>query len=295
MISCCIEDDPFKRPSSLTLLEIAAKRLAEITRQPFLTNLLPNNYGESNYLFQAVLETMDHFFNIYLAVRVHRVRKVAMRLKLLINDWHKGETDLFQALHLWESPHLALIIGDLERAKNLIRTGHVDSARHRETCGFTPLHIACREAYDDVVECWIEKHHPLDGKDDKGRTALHWAVLANSLPLCEMLLRATADTDLCDDEGSTALHKAADSGNTGILLALLDNGASIEAKDKENATALHRAAASGKESAVRLLLQRLADPTAVDKEGFTPEQSAITNGFRALKECFRTEPKTAQA
>lgn len=294
IISSCTDDDPSKRPSSFTLLEMAAKGLAQITSQPFPERFLPNSYGEKRYLFQAILETIDRFFTTYQAVKSHRIKETTSRLRLLIDDWPGGKANILQALDLDKSPHLALILEDLDRAKALIRLSHKESKGSWGTCGFTPLHIACREAYADVVECWLEHGYEVDAQDDKGRSALHWTVFAGSPTLCDMLLEAKAKTDLADSEGATALHRAAESEDITILVKILDKGAEINAKDKEGATPLHRAAAAGRERAVRTLLQKDADPFAVDKDGFTPQQSANVNGFRAVGDLLRMMPQVAR-
>ena len=279
LIRRCTSDDASKRPSTFTLLEIATKRLAEITSQPYTSQFLPNDYKERNYLFQAVLETLDRLFVTYRAAKSLLISEAAYRLRLLVSDWEKGENDILQCLNLGTSPHLALILGDLDKVKILIRQGHKGSEGRWGMCGFTPLHIACREIYQDVVECWLAKKYEVNDQDDKGRSALHWTVIAGSLALCNALLQAGIDTELQDVERSTALFRAAEIGNTEIILALLNAGANIKAENIENATPLHGAAANGNTEAVRLLLHRGANPFATNKEGFLPAQSASVNGY----------------
>lgn len=284
VISKCTDDGSSKRPSSFTLIELAASRLSQITNQPSRNakQFLPNTYGQSRYLFQAILETLDRFFTTYQAAKSHRIHETASRLRLLIDDSGDSETNTLKALNLDTSPHLALILGDLDKAKNLIRSGHTASTGSWETCGFSSLHIGCREAYSDVVECWLKCSLEVDAQDDRGRTALHWAVLSGSEAICDMLLQANAGLDIADNEGATAMHKAAEREDVQILQKMLDRGANVEAKDKEGATPLHRASSNGWDKAVHALLQSGADPFVVDKEGFTPEQSAYANGFREL-------------
>lgn len=265
-----------------------------MTDQPFTSRLLPNDYGEKNYLFQAVLETLDRLFITYRAIKSLPTSEVAHRLRLLVNDWELGETDLLQNLNLGTSPHLALVLGDLEKVKVLISQGHQSSRGLWGTCGFTPLHIACREVYQDVVECWLAHNYEMNAQDDKGHSALHWVVFAGSLTLCNALLRAGVDTELQDVEGSTALHRASEIGNTDMIIALLNGGAKVGATNKEDASPLHGAAANGNTDSVRILLDRGADPLATDKEGFSPAQSAFVNGYQILGEFLRTVSRSAE-
>ena len=294
LIRRCTSDEASKRPSTFTLLEIATERFAHITSQPFTSQLLPNSYAERNYLFQAVLETLDRLFITYRAAKSLLISEAALRLKLLVNDWEKGENDVLQCLNLRTSPHLALILGDLDKVKELIRQGHKGSKGLWGTCGFTPLHIACREDYQDVVECWLANRYEVNDQDDKGRSALHWVVIAGSLPLCNALLRAGIDTELQDVELSTALYRASEIGNTEIILALLNAGAKIGPKNIENATPLHGAAANGNTDSVRLLIDRGADPFATNKEGFLPAQSAFVNGYETTGRLLRVITLSAE-
>ena len=294
LIRRCTSDDAWKRPSTFTLLEIATIRLAQITNQPDIPQFLQNSYGEQNYLFQVVLETLDRLFIAYRAVKSLSIKEAALRLKLLVSDWEKGENDILQCLGLRTSPHLALILGDLDNVKALLRQGYKDSKGVWGTCGFTPLHIACREVYQDVVECWLANEYEVNDQDDRGLSALHWAVYAHSIPLCNALLQAGIDTELQDVELSTALHRASEIGNEGIILALLTAGANIGSKNIEDATPLHGAAANGKSDAVRLLLDRGADPLAKNKEGFLPAQSAFINGYEGTGRLLHDITRSAE-
>ena len=286
-MSRCTNENPSLRPSSFTLLEIAAKRLGHITGQNLKDRFLPSSHGESVYLFQAVLETLNRLFITYRAVTNLPIGETAKRLRLLIADWDKGEADMLRRLDLKTSPQFALIFGDVEKAKILIKTGHKGSRSRWDSRGFTPLHIACREFYQDIVECWLEQKYPVDDQDDKGRSALHWAVIVGSLVLCQKLLQAGASTELQDIEGSAALHRAAESGHIEIISALLDRNANIEATNKEKATPLHRAAATGNRVCVDLLLEKGADRFAIDMEGFSLAQMASANGFEVLGQYLR--------
>ena len=287
LVSRCTEENPSLRPSSFTLLEIAAKRLSDITGQTLRGRFLPSSYGQNIYLFQAVLESLNRFFITYLSVTNLPMGEAVKRLRLLVADWNKGEADILRRLDLEESPQFALIFGNVEKAKTLLKLGHQGSRGNWNSRGFTPLHIACREVHQDIVQCWLEQNYTVNDEDDKGRSALHWAVIVGSLVLCRKLLQAGASTEVSDIEGSTALHRAAENGHTEIIRALLGQNASIEAKDVENATPLHRAAATGKKESVDLLLERGADRFAIDMEGFSPAQRASANGFEVLGQYLR--------
>jgi hypothetical protein len=77
---------------------------------------------------------------------------------------------------------------------------------------------------------------PLDGRDDQGRTALHWAVVAGDGDVVGALVAAGADVEVADSSGRTALHNAAFWGFEDIARALVGAGASTEHTDDSDQT-----------------------------------------------------------
>ena len=76
----------------------------------------------------------------------------------------------------------------------------------------------------------------LDGRDDQGRTALHWAVVAGDGEVVAALLAAGADVEIADSSGRTALHNAAFWGFEDIARSLVAAGASTERTDENDQT-----------------------------------------------------------
>jgi len=74
--------------------------------------------------------------------------------------------------------------------------------------------------------------------DDKGWTALVYAVDGHNLPIVRILLKAGAQVDAKDKRGWTPLMYAVDEGDIDVTKVLLASGASPEIRNKQGKTAL---------------------------------------------------------
>ncbi|EGT56752.1 hypothetical protein CAEBREN_31590 [Caenorhabditis brenneri] len=70
-----------------------------------------------------------------------------------------------------------------------------------------------------------------DSEIYRGRTALHYAALADNVQMLDFLISQNANKDKQDEEGRTAIMLAAKEGNENSVKSLLLHGASIEACD----------------------------------------------------------------
>ena len=86
------------------------------------------------------------------------------------------------------------------------------------------------------VQALVAGGAPIDGRDDQGRTALHWAVVAGDGEVVAVLLAAGADVGITDGSGRTALHNAAFWGFEDIARSLVAAGASHLATDDGDQT-----------------------------------------------------------
>jgi ankyrin repeat protein len=112
-------------------------------------------------------------------------------------------------------------------------------------------------------------------QDEQGRTALHCAVLRNSLQAASGLLQAGIAIDLPDLRGSTALHYAAAKGNTALVTLLINNGATIHCQNKKGLTPLHCAAREGKHETVSVILAKKANFHMTPAKGESLIMSAL--------------------
>ena len=119
----------------------------------------------------------------------------------------------------------------------------------------------------------------LDAVDNKGRTALHLAVISNDLETVKSLLeRFVKNVDATDRYGKTPLHYAGEKGNLDVVQLLLDNGADVHARSTGAPTALHWAAGKGNLDVVQMLLNNGADVHARSTGGPTALHWAAGKG-----------------
>jgi truncated hemoglobin YjbI len=173
----------------------------------------------------------------------------------------------------------------------------------------------------DYVRQTLARNHDLVGeRHARGRTLLHAAAGAGSLPIIEVLLASGADPSATDQGGHTPLycvanecgapsggdvvralvqaganvnandgvkrctplHMAARRGYARVAEALLECGANIEARDSLGDTPLRRAVNCGRADVVRLLLSRGADIHSIGSRGLTPLLAARTRPIKLL-------------
>lgn len=171
--------------------------------------------------------------------------------------------------------HLAACDNQNAVVKALLEHGGAEVSAE-DKWGYTPLHLAAREGYDDTVQDLLGKGANVNARDEDGNSPLHLAargglsttvniLLGQPLPLGQQL-----EFDIRNKAGETPLHCAAKKVAKGgvevksIVTALLARGADINAKDIEDKeTPLHIAARSGSRGAVEALLSFNNKPVAV--------------------------------
>ena len=74
----------------------------------------------------------------------------------------------------------------------------------------TPLHVACNNGQDVVVNILLQYKVGLNALNNRGQTPLHYAAYFPHGALCmELLVKSGADPNIQDTEGRTPLHMTA--------------------------------------------------------------------------------------
>lgn len=184
--------------------------------------------------------------SLHLAI-IHRNRSAAIEI---INNaeshpWLSDQNNLRQA-----PLHLAALTNQVSVVQILIRSGA--DVMSRDKAGNTPLMLACREEFTEVVIGILE---------------------------CTCSLGTTQDNnginhllDIRNYDGITCIHLAADRGNLGIVKILLEHGADCNAKEgKSGKTILHNACLNGNTELVRMLTKlKMCNINCKTYDGLTP-------------------------
>lgn len=127
--------------------------------------------------------------------------------------------------------------------------------------GETPLHLYCSKDHSiKGYQQLLEKGALLDKKDQKGRTALHIAVIRATPKHTQILLEKGADPNARDDEEKTPLHYACSYKISSLgerhpcLSILMDYKADPTIQDINKDTPMHLAAKSANKHTAKVLL-----------------------------------------
>ena len=190
---------------------------------------------------------------------------------------------------------LAAASGQLDVLRSLIENGADINASTTDNC--TPLMIAIEKGNINVATFLIEHGANVDLKDDRGDTALHYAVSRyilhncnDSLKVCSCLIKHGADVNGCNNNKGpnnrrTPLMIASRYGRVDVMTLLIKHGADVNIQDKEGETALHYAvdrhtpltlgSRYGQVDVMTLLIKHRADVNLQDKNGETALHHAV--------------------
>ncbi|XP_076663580.1 uncharacterized protein LOC143366397 isoform X3 [Andrena cerasifolii] len=151
-------------------------------------------------------------------------------------------------------------------------------ADHADCDGWTALRAAAWGGHTQVVTILLEKGAAVDHQDKDGMTPLLVAAFEGHRDVCELLLEYEADVDHCDATGRTPLWAAASMGHGSVVALLLFWGCYVDSIDNEGRTVLSVAAAQGGTDVVKQLLDRGLDEQHRDNSGWTPLHYAAFEG-----------------
>lgn len=105
----------------------------------------------------------------------------------------------------------------------------------------------------------------------KGRTLLHYAIIANNTDIVLSLHKHGVNINLCDDNYNTPLHFAINQNSYKMVETLIQiEGIDLNSLGEFDQTPLHKAVIMGNLKIVKLLIQKGADPYMVDEKNESP-------------------------
>ncbi|VDK20228.1 unnamed protein product [Taenia asiatica] len=158
--------------------------------------------------------------------------------------------------------------GKLEVVKSILSQNSVD-VEARDAAGSTPLVLASRQGYLEIVKCLLEANAKLDQIDQDGWSALRSAAWGGHIDVVNLLLESGVDVDITGPDSRTALRAAAWAGHSEIVRRLLAAGADVNRPDAEGRTPLIAAAYMGCGDIIDILADAGANLNHADQDGRT--------------------------
>ena len=158
----------------------------------------------------------------------------------------------------------------------------------KDGSGMTKLHHAVQAGNLELVQSLIHRGANLGSRDNDGRTAFHYASMAQSHgpDIMTLLLNAggKAITNLGDENGQTALHYAAERNFTDRIRILVAHGVDIRTTDDYGFSPCLWAVVSGQTRATYILLSIGADANSTSADGKSALAWAASLGWSSIAE-----------
>jgi ankyrin len=153
--------------------------------------------------------------------------------------------------------HLACKYGHDEMVLLLLR--HNANAHAVSIHGDNPLHLACIKGHEKVCSILLHKTDLRDKRGKKGRTYLHCSSICHSIEVASLLfVLQRLDKNAVDDFGRTALHYAILANAYDFVKFLIDQNCDTFIKDNSGFSALHYAVQKAYFSIIQLLYETQA-------------------------------------
>ncbi|XP_077156876.1 nuclear factor NF-kappa-B p105 subunit [Paroedura picta] len=198
---------------------------------------------------------------------------------------------------LYQTPlHLAVITKQAGGVKALLRAGADVTLLDRH--GNSVLHLATKQGDEKVLnvllhhkEASLMKNLP----NSEGLSAIHLAVMANSVSCLRRLIAAGADVNAQEQKsGRTALHLAVEQGNISLAgCLLLEGDAKVDSITYDGTTPLHIAAGRGSTKLAALLKAAGANPYLENFEPLFELEDGNSQGSEDEEAVPRTTPLDA--
>ncbi|KAM7154809.1 putative ankyrin repeat domain-containing protein 26-like protein [Molossus nigricans] len=151
--------------------------------------------------------------------------------------------------------HKAATEGNIEKIKQILLPRRND-VNYRDKKNRTALHLDCVFGHPAVVSLLADSKCLLDLCDLDNRTPLIKAVQCQQEECVAALLDRGADPNIRDIDGNSALHHAVLGESVAILAKLLLSNVNMEVRNKDNLTPLLLAESEQKEQMMALLVKK---------------------------------------
>jgi serine/threonine-protein phosphatase 6 regulatory ankyrin repeat subunit B len=183
----------------------------------------------------------------------------------------------------------------LDEVKALLKE-NPDLVSSKDSYGWTPLHWAAREGYQDLAEFLITNNADLNAQNNEGWSPLHEAIFMGQSQIQQLLLQhggqdlatnaitsTTTNLPVTEPILDTSIHDAARDGDLKRVKALLkEKPDRVNSEDGNGWTPMDYAVREGHEDVVKLLLAHKARVDTKAHFGWTPLHFAVSHDHYEL-------------
>ena len=171
----------------------------------------------------------------------------------------------------------AISDGDLEKVKTLLNE-NAGILNTKDIQGMTPLNKALAEGKKEIALELINRGADVTIGDNENTRPVHYAAMAGSIDLFELIRSKGAKLDERDDNGVTPLFYSIQGRQPEMSKYLIEKGADLKAVTNEQWPLLLYTSIFGQTETAKLLISKKADVNAKNKTGIVPLHSAVSFG-----------------
>ena len=164
------------------------------------------------------------------------------------------------------------------------------SLNSRDSRGRTPLHIACKHNYLELVSFLVSKQCDQSVVDNNGCLALHIACMHSKIDIVRLL----KIIDIKDKSANTPLHLACKANDIDIIEYLVnENKCILNGVNTDNELPLHIAISRGANTSLEIIkiVSKSVDVNLLDKNGSAPVHIACRYGNLSILKFLACERK----
>ena len=205
------------------IIENISKKIFSVLKTKEETNILNELYKKEykNVDLTLCVNSSQNNNTILTTLVNYNLTKSTFNFLSLLTHLIKSSKDLLNYINQKNSKGYNALLysafrGNLEIFNNLMEIGADISLTN--SSGLNVLHLASQGNYPNIIVFLIEKYFvDINSRDNKGNTALHWAVYKNSKQAVDYLIYYNIDINLKDNDGETALGIAISKGNSYLI------------------------------------------------------------------------------
>ena len=220
-------------------IEKISEEIFEVLKTKDETNILSELYKKEykNVDLTLCINSSQNNNTILTTLVNYNLTRATINFISLLTHLIKSEADFSNYINQkntrgYNALLYAAFRGNLEIFNKLMEVGADPTITN--SSGLNALHLASQGNYPNMIVILVEKYNlDVNSKDNKGNTALHWAVYKNSRQAVDYLIYYNVDINLKDNDGETALGIAISKGNNYLVKRFNEDYSALINKNSE--------------------------------------------------------------